>query len=94
MRARLSDLKALREKVNAEIAYLNGRLAGEYRGATPTRELVHGTAAGYSHHIRKAVPFPEDTGGKECGCREYHRRYRRWERSGADPLERPGAVGW
>lgn len=30
---------------------------------------VCGTNSGYARHVRKQVPFPEDTGGEPCGCR-------------------------
>lgn len=47
-----------------------------------------GTEGGYYRHVRKGVPFPEDSGGPECGCRAAHREAER-ERAKARATKRP-----
>lgn len=36
--------------------------------------IPHGEDRGYYAHRRLGVPFPEDEGGKDCGCRKAHNR--------------------
>lgn len=41
-------------------------------GTEPRRRgghIKHGEPGGYDAHRRRGVPFPEDTGGRACGCR-------------------------
>lgn len=44
-------------------------------------DIDHGTITGHKQHRENEVPFPEDQGGEECGCREawaiYQAQYRK-----------------
>lgn len=73
--ARLKDLRYLREQVDAELRMIERRLNTKPKGRTPRKELEHATDSGYLWHLRHKIPFPEDTGGEPCGCREAHREY-------------------
>lgn len=92
LRARLAELRFLKEQVEAEMRRIQLRLARRPKGRTPRKELEHNTESGYGWHHRHKVPFPEDTGGEPCGCREAHRQYIAWVRAGCKPHERQGAV--
>jgi hypothetical protein len=82
IRRRLMELRSLKAKVDMEIYTLELQLTRAAKGRTPRKELEHGTDSGYLWHLRKGVPFPEDHGGEECGCREAHRIYQAWLRHG------------
>lgn len=82
LRARLRQLLNLKTRVEGEIMGVELQLARRGKGRTPRKELEHGTDSGYLWHLRKKVPFPEDTGGEVCGCREAHRVYQAWVRHG------------
>jgi hypothetical protein len=82
LRRRLRELHHLETRVKGEIMAIELRLQRRGKGRTPRKELEHGTDSGYLWHLRKGVPFPEDTGGEVCGCREAHRIYQAWVRHG------------
>lgn len=77
---RLHRLYELRARVDAEIARAEAelrltqqrKLGGRQRRR---RGIEHGTNAGYQWHLRRGVPFPEDTDDASCGCRESHAAY-------------------
>lgn len=59
--------------------------------------ITHGEDRGYYAHRRLGVPFPEDSGGVPCGCREGHNRaVKEWQwswRRGAG-FQIPGREKW
>lgn len=70
---RLLQLHELRAKIDREIKALE---SGVRKLATPrqrrSREIVHGTNAGYQWHLRHQLPFDADD---DCGCRDAHAAY-------------------
>lgn len=89
LKERLSELQYLDEQVHAEMRKINIRLARMPKGRTPRKEIEHATNSGYEWHRRHGIPYPEDEGKEPCGCREAHRLYAAWVRSGRRPTERP-----
>jgi hypothetical protein len=85
---RLRELRFLETRIQGEIMQLELQLARKGRGRTPRKEIEHATDSGYLWHLRKDIPFPEDTGGESCGCREAHRVYQAWVRHGR-PMGQP-----
>lgn len=80
MARRLTGLHELRAKVDREIRNVEAELRAGQRRKTGARQrrrqwIEHGTNAGYQWHLRHAVPFPEDAGERDCGCREVHAAY-------------------
>lgn len=77
----LTRLHLLRANVDREIRRLEADLRAQQRlkadGARQRRKqwIEHGTNAGYQWHVRRTLPFPEDEGGEECGCRDAHAAY-------------------
>ena len=62
-----------REALIALRARIDEELADGHRQRR--RGLEHGTDSGYHWHRRHDLPFPEDEGGEDCGCRTAHSIY-------------------
>lgn len=81
MAKRLARLHELRVHVEREIRRAEVDLRGMQRrkagGIRQRRRqwIEHGSNAGYQWHLRHSLPFPEDTGGRDCGCRDAHAAY-------------------